>query len=160
MKNIWKDNRVLFVLIVILIVCFIAICSVVVSYFVGSHKSIYGDRLVDKVVIKDKAKKEYIEELEKDELIKSVDFRVSIRTIYIDIDFADEATLVEAESKAAASLENIEEEILKYYDVNFILSKEKTKKDPGFVIMGAKNSNGTDISWNNNTVIEEETEEE
>lgn len=160
MKKFWKENRVLFALIIILIVCFVAICSVGVSYFVGSHKSIYGDRLVDKVEIKDTEKKEYLSKLKEEKLIEKADFRVSIRTIYIDIEFVSEATLVEAQSKAEASLENLSEEILKYYDVNFILTKEKTDKDSGFTIMGAKNSNGNGVSWNNNTVIKEaETEE-
>lgn len=156
MKKIWKENRVLFMLIVVLIVCFIAICSVVLSYFMGSHKSIYGDRLVDKVEIKKEVKDEYKEKLLEDELISSVNFRDAIRTIYIEIKFNEEATLVEAENKALSSLENIDEEILAYYDVNFILKKDKTEKDEGFTIMGAKNSNGNGISWNNNTVIEEE----
>ena len=159
MKKIWKENRVLFVLILILIICFIAICSVVLSYFMGSGKSVYGDRLENKVEIKKEVKEEYLKALEEDKLISSVDFRVSIRTIYVDILFNEDVTLVEAQSKAAASLDNLDEEILSYYDVNFILNKDKTEKDAGFTIMGARNSNGTGISWNNNTVIKE-TEEE
>lgn len=155
MKKFWKENRVLLVLIVILIVCFVAICSVTLSYFVGSRESVYGDRLADKVTIKDKEKKAYIESLKKEELVKDVTFRVSIRTIYVYIEFNEAATLVEAESKALASLENLSEEILSYYDVNFILEKGKTETDEGFTIMGAKNSKGTGISWNNNTVVEE-----
>lgn len=160
MKKMLKENRVLFALILILIVCFIAICSVVVSYFVGTHKSVYGDRLEEKVTVKEKDIKEYIKALEEKELVKSTDFRVSIRTIYIDIDFVETATLVEAESIAASSLENIKEDVLAYYDVNFILNKEKTETDDGFVIMGAKNSKSANVSWNNNTVIETEAEEE
>ena len=160
MKKMLKENRVLFALILILIVCFIAICSVVVSYFVGTHRSVYGDRLEEKVTVKEKDIKEYIRALEEKELVKSTDFRVSIRTIYIDIDFVETATLVEAESIAASSLENIKEDVLAYYDVNFILNKEKTETDDGFVIMGAKNSKSANVSWNNNTVIETEAEEE
>ena len=156
MKKIWKENRVLFMLILVLIVCFIAICSVVLSYFVGSHKSIYGDRLENKVEIKEEVKDEFLNSLKENKLVSNGDFRVSIRTIYIEIDFDTKATLVEAQSVALASLENLDEELLAYYDVNFILTKEKTEKDEGFIIMGAKNSNGTGISWNNNTVIEEE----
>ncbi len=156
MKKIWKENRVLFLLIIVLIACFVAICSVVLSYFMGSHKSIYGDRLVDKVEIKKEIKEEFIKTLEEDKLVSSVEFRVSIRTIYVDLKFNEDATLVEAQNKALASLEKLDEEILNYYDVNFILSKEKTEKDEGFTIMGARNSNGTGISWNNNTIIEEE----
>ena len=160
MKKMLKENRVLFALILILIVCFIAICSVVVSYFVGTHRSVYGDRLEEKITVKDKEIKEYITLLKEKELVEDVNFRTSIRTIYINIDFVETATLIEAESIAAASLENIKEEILAYYDVNFILNKEKTATDAGFVIMGAKNSKSTNVSWTNNTVIEPVTEEE
>lgn len=159
MKKFWKENKVLFMLIVILIVCFIAICSVVVSYFVGSHKSIYGERLVEKVEVSNKAKEKFIDKLKEDELVEDADFRVSIRTIYLDIDFAEKATLVEAQSKAAASIEELDENLLKYYDINFILSKDDTETEAGFIIMGSRNSNGTGISWNNNTKIEEEKEE-
>lgn len=156
MKKIWKENRVLFILIVVLIICFMAICSVVLSYFMGSNKSIYGDRLVDKIEIKKDVEEEYLKQFEDDKLVISADFRVSIRTIYIDLKFADKATLVEAESKAEASLEMLDEELLAYYDVNFILSKEKTDTAEGFTIMGARNSNGNGISWNNNTLIKED----
>lgn len=155
MKKFWKENRVLLVLIIILIVCFVAICSVTLSYFVGSRESVYGDRLTDKVAIKDKEKNSYIEKLKKEELVKDVTFRVAIRTIYVYIEFDEKATLTEAENKATASLENLSEEILSYYDVNFILEQEKNEGNEGFTIMGAKNSKGTGISWNNNTVKEE-----
>jgi len=154
MKKIWKENRVLFMLIIVLIICFIAICSVVLSYFVGTHKSIYGDRLENQILVDSGTKKEYLNTIKEESLIKNADFRVGIRTIYIELEFNENATLVEAESKALESLKNIDEEILKYYDINFILKKDKTEKDEGFIIMGAKNSNGTGISWNNNTVTE------
>lgn len=156
MKKIWKENRVLFMLILVLIVCFVAIVSVGVSYFVGSHKSIYGDRLEGKIEIKDEDKETYINALKETKLVDEAAFRLSVRTIYVDLKFNNEATLVEAESIALASLENLSEEILAYYDVNFILTKDATEKDEGFTIMGARNSNGTGISWNNNTVVEEE----
>lgn len=160
MKKFWKENRVLFGLILVLIACFVAIISVTVSYFVGSHKSIYGDRLVDKVEVSKKEKTNYLAKLKENELVKNVEFRVSIRTIYVDIEFVDTCSLVEAQSIAASSIEQLKEETLAYYDVNFILVKNKTENDAGFTIMGAKNSNGNGISWNNNTVIEEpETEE-
>ena len=159
MKKFWKENRVLFVLIMILIVCFIAIISVTVSYFVGNHNSVYGDRLADKVEIKDEVKEEYLTKLKENTLVKEADFRISIRTIYIDIDFTEGSTLVEAESIASSSIDNLSEEILSYYDVNFILTKESTETDEGFTIMGARNSNGSGISWNNNTIVDKEEEE-
>lgn len=157
MKKFWKENRILLGLFVILIICFIAICSVTISYFMGSNNSIYGNREVED--IKKEEKEEYVGKLKEDEKVIDVIFRQSIRTVYITITFADGTTLIEAQNKAQASLENLSEETLKLYDINFILIKDKTEKDDGFTIMGAFNSNGSGISWNNNTVVEE-TEEE
>ena len=45
LKNAWKNNRVLFVLFVILIICFVIIMGVGIKYFVGNNKSSYGERL-------------------------------------------------------------------------------------------------------------------
>jgi len=160
MKKFWKENRVLFLLILILIVCFVAICSVVISYFVGTHKSIYGDRFTDKIEIKKEDKNDYIKILEENELVESVVFKVPMRTIYIEINFVDSVSLEKAKEIAEASVENIDEELLAYYDINFTIKKEKTEKDEGFSLMGSKNFNGTGVSWNNNTVIKDTEEVE
>lgn len=159
-KKIWKENRVLFVLFIILIVCFIAICSVALSYFVGTNKSEYGDRLEDYVKVSDKEKKAYIDALKEDELVADVKFRVSIRTIYITIKFNKEASLVEAQSKSLASVDNISKEILAYYDINFIIEQDKVAEDPtkGFTLMGSHNLSGEGVVWSNNTEIIEEEE--
>ncbi len=162
-KKMWRENRILFVLFLILIICFIAICSVVLSYFVGTKKSVYGDRLKGKVKIAEKDQKAYIKELEEDEAIDSVTFRKGIRTIYITIKFNDKTSLVEAESKAVASLEKIKEKYTKYYDINFILTQEKVETDEskGFTIMGSSNVNGTGVVWSNDTkIVEEEKQNE
>lgn len=161
MKKMWKENRVLVVLILILVVCFIAICTVAVSYFMGTNKSVYGDRLKGKVKISGKQKNSYIDGLSKDEMIDNVDFRLSVRTIYVYITFNEKASLVEAQSKAAASLDNLSEKILKYYDINFILKQKKVETDEskGFVIMGSHNVNGNGVVWSNNTPIVEEASE-
>lgn len=157
-KKLWKENRILFVLFLILIICFIAICFVVLSYFVGTNKSVYGDRLKNKVTISEKEKKEFIKSLEEDETIDKVTYRVGVRTIYITIKFNEKISLVEAESKAVTSLEKIKEKELKYYDVNFILLQDKVESDEskGFTMMGSSNVNGTGVVWSNNAKIVEE----
>ena len=68
-----------------------------------------------------------INKLKEDVLIEEAEMRVSIRTIYIDIEYAEKATLVEAKSKAEASIEKLDEEILEYYDINFIISTNNCK---------------------------------
>lgn len=159
-KKIWKENRILFVLFIILIVCFIAIFSVALSYFVGTSKSEYGDRLDNYVKVSDKVKSEYIDTLKEDKLVDDVVFRVSVRTIYITIKFTNEASLVEAQSKTLASVESIPKDVLAYYDINFIIKQEKSEEDPskGFTLMGSHNVSGEGVVWNNNTDFVEEEE--
>ena len=160
LKKIWNENRILFVLFLILIICFVAICLVVFSYFMGSNKSVYGNRLKGEVKISEKQEKDYVEALKADDMVEDVTWRKGVRTIYITIKYNATASLIEAESKAVSSLENIEEKILKYYDINFIIYQDKVEGDEtkGFTLMGSSNVNGSGVVWSNNTEIVEEEE--
>lgn len=158
-KEIWRNNRVLFVLFIILIICFVAIVTVALTYFVGSENSPYGNRLDNKVELPKDFEKNMANALKEDEQIKDATVRLAVRTIYVSIDFETTISLEEAEEKAVASLESIDEKILEYYDFNYILSKDAKEEDEGFTIMGARNSYGTGFVWNNNTVVEENEEE-
>ena len=91
-------------------------------------------------------------------MINSVSFDVRGRIIYIDIDFVGDTSLVEAQSKAAASIEQFSDETLIYYDINFTLTSASTENSEGFTIMGARNVAGSGLVWNNNTPIESEEE--
>ena len=161
LKEIWGKYKILIVLGLILIICFIAILFVTVSYFFGSGESVYGDRLenIEDYPIEDSFVSEYIANLEADEMINSVEFNTKGRIIYITINFVGDSSLVEAQSKAAASLEEFSEEILSYYDIDFTLISDATENSEGFTIMGARNVVGSGIVWNNNTPVEESEEE-
>ena len=158
LKEIWQKNRVLIVLIGILIACFIAICIVVVTYFFGGSDTVYGDRLkdIDKHPITEDFKNKYISTLENDDAIEEVTFNSKGRVIYIRIKYVDDFSLVEAESKATASLTTFEENTLNYYDLNFTIVSDETDNSDGFTLMGAKNVNSDTVVWNNNTQAESE----
>ena len=160
LKEIWGKYKILIVLGLILIICFIAILFVTVSYFFGSGESVYGDRLedIEDYPIEDTFVSEYIANLESDEMINSATFDVKGRVIYVTINFVGDTSLVEAQSKAAASLELFSENLLSYYDIDFTLISEATENSEGFTIMGAKNVAGSGIVWNNNTPVESEEE--
>lgn len=160
LKEIWGKNKVLIVLGIILIICFIAILIVTFSFFFGGSESVYGDRLdgVENYPIEDSFIDEYIANLESDEMINSATFDTKGRIIYVTIDFVGDTSLVEAQSKAAASLEQFSEETLSYYDINFTLTSESTENSEGFTIMGARNVAGSGLVWNNNTPVEREEE--
>ena len=150
----------LIVLGIILIICFIAILIVTFSFFFGGSESVYGDRLdgIENYPIEDSFIDEYIANLESDEMINSATFDTKGRIIYVTIDFVGDTSLVEAQSKAAASLEQFSEETLSYYDINFTLTSESTENSEGFTIMGARNVAGSGLVWNNNTPVESEEE--
>lgn len=160
LKKIWQENSVLFVLFSILIVCVIAILIVMVTYFVGSSKSKYGDRLenIEKYPFLEKAEIEA--KLKEDESISKLDIHTSGKIIYVNLVFDSKITLEEAKGKALTSLDYFKEDTLSYYDIQFFIESPKTEKTEGYNLMGAHNAIGTGgISWVNNVKVETEEDE-
>lgn len=156
MKQFYKENRVFSILMIVVAVCLLLIIGITLKYFIfGSSSSPYGDRLKDekKYKISDDLKTEVKSTLESDESIKKASVRVSVRTIYISMEFNTGVSLEEAKGKAVTALEKFSEDELCYYDVEFILTEESADNSEGFTIMGAKNVNGSNIVWNNNTPV-------
>lgn len=156
MKQFYKENRVFSILMIVVAVCLLLIIGITLKYFIfGSSSSPYGDRLKDekKYKISDDLKTEVKSTLESDESIKKASVRVSVRTIYISMEFNTGVSLEEAKGKVVTALEKFSEDELGYYDVEFILTEESADNSEGFTIMGAKNVNGSNIVWNNNTPV-------
>lgn len=165
LKKIWQENSVLFVLLFILIACLVAICVVVVTYFVGDSSSKYGDRLegIEDYPFSEDTQNEIIGKIKEEKIVEDVTMRVSGKIIYITITFAPETTLVEGQSIALASLDYFSEETLSFYDLEYMIEADGTEETEGFQLIGAKNVSGTGgIVWNNNTEFddEENTEEQ
>ena len=79
MKKLWKNNRVVFVLVIILIICFVAICSVALTFFYSKDTNEYGNRLdgIEKHQISSEFKSSYKEKILESENVKSVDFNIT-----------------------------------------------------------------------------------
>lgn len=161
LKRFWQNNSVLLVLLLILFACLIAISAVVYTYFVGDGSSKYGDRLddIEKHPFTEKDQKEIITKIEEDESITEATIKMSGRRIIINIDFIEKINLVEAQSKALATLDYFSEDTLSYYDLTYNIKAEKTDDTEGFNIAGSHNVAGSGgIVWNNNTVFDNEEE--
>lgn len=159
LQKFWQENSVLLVLGLILIICLIAISVVVVKYFVGDSSSKYGDRLenIESHPFTEDNEKEIISKIEEEELVERASMRISGKIIYINITFAPKTTLIEAKSKALASLDYFTEDSLSFYDLEYMIKADSTEDTEGFQIMGSHNVGGTgSIVWNNNTAIVEE----
>ena len=152
MKKLWNNNRVLFFLLTILLICFIAIVVVASTFFYSKSSSEYGDRLVDinKHPISSEVKDSFKETVEKNKSVTNVTIKVIGRIIYVTINFDEKIKLENAQKLISDSLEVFGEDIMGYYDIDFIL------KSDNFVILGAKNAKSEEIAWNNNREVEEE----
>lgn len=154
LKQFYRENRVFSILMIVVIICVILMGWICLRYFVfGNSSSPYGNRLKDesKHKISENIKKEVTTTLEKDDHVSKATFRVSVRTIYVTVEFDAEASLDDAKKVAEESLEKFSEDIMGYYDIEYILTQAKKDDSEGFTLMGAKNVNGSNIVWNNNT---------
>ncbi|MDE5539008.1 MAG: hypothetical protein K2J20_00805 [Bacilli bacterium] len=159
LKKFWREYSVLLVLLLILIACLVAISVVVVTYFVGDSSTKYGDRLdgIDKYPFTEETQKEIITKLEEDELIEKANFQVHGKRIRLYIKFTTASTLVEAQSKALASLENFAEDTLSFYDLEYSIEADSTEKTDGFHMSGTHSKSGSGgIVWENNTIYQDE----
>ncbi len=153
-KKIWVENRVLFVLFIIVLVCMLIIAGVCMKYFFGSSKSSYGDRLdgIEEVAITEDIKNHFLSSMQNDELIENVTIKNIGRVVYISLHFKSGTSLEEAKNKALASLMAFEQKYLDYYDFHYTL-KGNTLEAGDFLIMGAKNAKGNGLNWTNNTEV-------
>ena len=159
MKKILKENRTLFILMIVAIVCIVVSVLLLFKYFYfGNGGSNYGDRLegIENVVISDDKKREVSSKIEENNLVDSATTTVTGKRVDIRIVFNEKASLVDAEGVALKSLDNFSDEEKAFYDFEFTLKQNATEKTEGFLIMGAKNVNGSNLVWNNNNSTSEE----
>lgn len=152
LKEIWNENRVLFVLFIIVVICVFIILGVCLKYFFGASKSNYGERLegIENVLITDDAKNNIISNIKNDEAIEDVNINISGKIVYISLKFKNDVSLNDAQAKALASLMAFSEDYLNFYDFQYTL-KGSTSDSGDYVLWGAKNASGNGLIWINNT---------
>ena len=104
-KELWMNNRVMFVLATIVLVCFLIIGVVVIKYFIGFNTSEYGDRLEDiqNIPLKDEDKLAIENKLKEQEIVKEVNVHTQGKIIYVRIVF-ENSSLEKAKEVVATSL--------------------------------------------------------
>lgn len=151
-KNFYRNNKVLAMLIIIIIICFIVIFMACFQYFfMGIATNKYGDRLdpIKNVKISNSKQDSIAKKLKATEKVKKASVNVTGRIIYVTIITEDSASIEEGEGIAVAVLDMLSEKQKNSYDIQFFLKNDS--KETGFSLMGAKNINSNAISWTNNT---------
>ena len=103
-------------------------------------------------------KNDFLASIKGNELVNDAKIDVRGKIVYIYLTFIETASLEEAQSRAIESLQFFEQNYLDFYDFHFTLKSNATETSEGFLIMGAKNVNGSGLVWNNNTPIEADSE--
>ena len=154
MKKKFKENKVLLVLAIVLVVCFVAIGFVMFKYFyVGDSTSKYGDRLdgIEKHKIHSTLKSE-IEELYKDTKMSLKTYKTSGKIIYVTLELSEVIKVEDAKNLTLKSLEKFTDDEKNYYDIQFIVvcDSEQSTETQLYPIMGYKNSSSFEVVWTRN----------
>lgn len=146
-----QDNTMLWILIAILVVCFIMIGFLFYKYFYsGISTSKYGDTRLEGIenYPLSKTLAEDIGGLYKNEkTIGEVKVNVEGRIIYVNIDFISSVKVDTAKSLAAKALTKIGDENLKFYEVQFVLTYSGKDENKNFPIFGSKSASSLKVVW-------------
>ena len=147
-----QDNTMLWILVVILLVCFGMIGFLFYKYFYsGISTSKYGDNRLEGIenyklseTLNDDVASLYTNEASIDKSVVHVEGRI----IYINIYFKTAVKSDTAKSLAVKALDKIGEENLTYYEVQFLLSYSGEDESVEFTpIFGSKNANSLKVVW-------------
>lgn len=146
-----QDNTMLWILIVILIVCFLMIGFLFYKYFYsGISTSKYGDtRLegIEKYPLSKTLGDDIAGLYKSEKSIGNVKVNVEGRIIYINIDFKSSVKVDTAKSLAAKALDKVGKDNLTFYEVQFILTYSGKEENKNFPIFGSKNANSLKVVW-------------
>ena len=120
----------------------------------STGKGEYGDRLNNvKAISKDITDKVISETKELDE-VEDIKIRIQGKIVYTTITFTADTGKDKAKSVAKKTLEYYDEDTMKTYDFEFILTQVEQLDDEGndkaYVVVGNKHVEKEDISWTRN----------
>ena len=145
-----QDNRVLWVLLGILVICFLAIGILFYRYFyAGTSSTKYGERLdgIENYPLSKTLEKD-IQDLYKDNTeIDKVTVNNEGKIVYITINFTKSIKVTTAEDLAIKSLDKVGEKNLTYYDVQYILTYSGTEENTNFPVFGSKSASSLKVVW-------------
>lgn len=152
MKKLFVRNKVMFVLVIILIVCFILIAYNLIKYFYAGNKNAYGDRLenVENYKLDTNIEAKISALYKENSEVGDVTIKLQGKIIYITIDFVKAIKLDDAKSLALKSLDAFSKEEKEFYDMQYILTAKTIEEDESFPTMGYKNALNTVVVWVNN----------
>ena len=142
-----KKNKFTCLAIVLFVVIAIVGYKAISVFFPDTDRAIYGDRLDNKVAVKKSAYDSLKAKFSEQEFVKEVSVRENGRTINIIVTVNDSTSKDSAKSLAGMVTEHFTEIQIGYYDFQLFIQKED-KSENDFPIIGYKQHNSSEFSWN------------
>lgn len=151
MKKLIKENKVLFVLSIIILISLICIGVGLITYFYSEDGDKFGNRCegADKLPISENISEDIKSLYESG--VESVKVDVVCKRIDVLIDVTPGISKVDAQSIGVKALEKFTDEQKAFYDISFLITcKGNTEETTIFPFQGMKNSENSQIIWTNN----------
>jgi len=146
-----QDNTMLWILVGILVVCFIMIGFLFYKYFYsGISTSKYGDtRLegIENYPLSDSLESDISGIYDSEKTVGDVKVNVEGKIIYINIDFTESVKVDTAKSLATKALDKVGEKNLSFYEIQFLLTYSGSEENKNFPVFGSKNANSLKVVW-------------
>ena len=148
MKFIKKHKTLVIVSIILLVILVLGVFAVKSMFLIGNETDKYGNRLdgIEEVQIKNDQIKTIEEEMKKIEGIKSFNFDIEGRLVYIIIEVSNETAVEVAKGYANKVLEQLEDEQKSYYDIQAMITSDSEESEV-YPIIGAKHKTSTSFIW-------------
>ena len=142
-----KKNTGLFIVLLLTLVLLIFILVIFVKLLMGNNSNKYGNRLdgIEEVKISNETYEGVKTELSDTGLVEEVSVRLQGRIVYTTIVLKSDTGVETAKEIAGNTLDNYDEDELKYYDYSFFLKWKGEEGDT--VITGNRHHDLDSITW-------------
>ncbi len=150
LKKFLRENKVLLVLAIILILWLVAFVIIVVIFFYGSSKDVYGTRLdnLKDLPITEELKNDVTDTFKSEPLVNKIVINVKGANIFVNVTCDDGLKVDTAKKLAESTIALFSESLLGVYDIEFNINNVVNKEDK-YLIVGTRNANSDGkIVWN------------
>lgn len=149
MKFIKENNTAIKIIISLIIIGIIGVLSyTAIKYMLPSSENKYGNRLdgIENVLITDEQIQNLKTEMDEIKDIKSINYKLKGRLIYITIEVSNETAIDVSKGYANKCLAYFTDEQTEYYDIQVSI-KSDTEESEVYPIIGAKHKTSKSFVW-------------
>ena len=124
MKFIKKHLTAIIVTIICLVLLVLAAFAVYRMFYPSSDKSVYGSRVDDAPEITNEVISDIKTKVLDSKIVNTIEYNTSVKTMKFYIDVKDDTKITKAQDLSDIVIENLSEDIIKFYDISIYLTQK------------------------------------